>query len=142
MKNKFPYILEWLKNYVASDTWLYFNATEVKEGNASLNSDSGSRKTKEYIDGSYEAVLMFNMSFVKAYDTEQSLTNIEAIEEASSLIDWIDKNKSNLYIGEDYKVDDVEVIDESPDVYVNTDEHLAIYKFNCQLSYTFISTDN
>ena len=99
MCNKFSYILEWLKEYTASTSWLYFNAQEIKEGSASVNSDSGSRKTKENIDGSYEAVLPFNVSFVKAYDTEQSLTNIDALNEASNLISWIDSNKNNLGYG-------------------------------------------
>ena len=136
MSNKFSYILEGLKEYTAINSWLYFNAQEIKEGSASVNSDSGSRKTKEYIDGSYEAILPFNVSFVKAYDTEQSLTNIDALNEASNLISWIDLNKNKLYLGDGCICDDVIVKDEVPDVYINSDEHLAIYKFNCQLEYT------
>ena len=141
MSNKFSYILEWLKEYTAISSWLYFNAQEIKEGSASVNSDSGSRKTKEYIDGSYEATLPFNVSFVKAYDTEQSLTNLDALNEASNLISWIDLNKGSLYLGDDCICNDVVVKDESPDVYINSDEHLAIYKFNCELEYTYFTND-
>ena len=109
----------------------------MEDGCVSLNSGGSHRKTREYIDGSYEAVLPFGITMVKRYDNEQSLVNQEAFEEASAFAEWIDTTEEYPDFGEKYDVTDIYLLDQSPTVTVDKQQSLARYTFFGELEYSY-----
>lgn len=139
--NKYEKIYEWLQEYSGLQGFLYFNTSELNDGSASMNSTTGDRRIKEYIDGSYEAALDFGVSFVKMYDTEQSDLNIEAMGIGESFINWIEENADKLSFGDNFIIDEVVSLNNSPMVSCDIQNALAKYQFTARVTYTFLNND-
>lgn len=137
MRSLYKKLSDWIQKYPALSSWVYFNSTDMEEGCTSLNSNSSHRKTKEYIDGSYEALLPFGIVMVKPYDNEQSTVNQEAYEEASAFMDWVENNEEYPDFGEKYKVTDLYLLDQNPTIMVDTQQSLAKYTFYGEIEYCY-----
>jgi hypothetical protein len=135
--SKYKALKDWLSDYIGSDQWIDFNTSEANIGNTSLNTVTGDTKLKEYVDGSYDAALTFSISVVKMYDTEQSDLNMDAMDEMTELMSWIDDDTPSLPdFGEGYIVTDVSILDITPAVDVMPDSALAVYTFYGKVYYT------
>lgn len=128
---------EWVSTYPQLNTWLYFNSTDMIDGNTSLNSTGTHRTSKEYIDGSYEATMNFGIVMIKPYDNEQSTVNADAFAEAESFSEWIENVDYYPDFGEGFIVNDVHLIDKSPNIAVDSEQSLAKYTFFGVVEYTY-----
>ena len=137
MRGLYEKLSEWVSPYPALKSWLYFNTTDMSDGNTSLNSTSGHTKVKEFIDGSYDAELKFGLTMVMPYDTEQSTMNLDAFEEVSNFAEWVENNEDYPDFGEKYKVTDVYILDMSPNIAVDTQQSLAKYTFFGVVEYCY-----
>ena len=135
--NKYKCIVDWISKYPNSSSWVYFNASEMEDGNTSVNSVGGDSKLREYIDGSYDAALTFEMSIVKLYDSEQSDINTDALAEIDDLVEWIENTDEELSFGNNHRITDIEVLSLTPNIAVNEAENLARYTFYGKVYYTF-----
>ena len=66
--NVYERILEWLSNCPEMGTYTYFNVIPIDPGNSSVNSNSSSIILNEFVNGSKEVRLIFNINLVRDYD--------------------------------------------------------------------------
>lgn len=132
--SKYKALSDWLNEYFQD--WIYFNVTNIDEGNISLNSISSPKAVERYIDGSSKCELSFAVDLVKAYDTGTSDLNIDSMQECESLIKWCeDKNlNKELPVFTDCLVEEV-TIKETPAIAVDTDNMLAKYQIIGKVTY-------
>ena len=137
--NKYEQVTKYLAdNYIPLGNWIYFNATVFEDGNTSINTIESERATKVYIDGSKEVELLFAIAMIKTYDTEMSNTNIEAISEIDNFMTWIEEqnNIENYpFLGDNITVLEINVLDLSPSLAVDTEQNLSKYQFNCNIKF-------
>ena len=137
--NIWKQIGEWLSTYSAIYNWLYFNTITYEAGAFSFNSVPTSRNLVEYIDGSKEVELIFAIDMVRDYDSEQSDTNYDAVNECENFAVWLEE-QDNLEnypdLGEAITVTGVEVLDNVPIVSVNEEQTLSKYQFQVKINYT------
>jgi hypothetical protein len=139
--NIYDSLTKWLsENYLTqTDTdRINFNAMKNEINNTSVMSENVGLETINYNDGSRRITMPFQVSMVKAYDTEQSDTNIDGMSKASEFIDWIRaQNDIANYpdLGDDVCVEELLVENEVPDFLVSTDGTLANYVVNCKIIY-------
>lgn len=137
--NKYKRLTEWIAdNYQPLSNWIYFNATIMEAGNTSLNTMEGQNAVHTFNDGSKEVNLPFAIAMIKAYDTEMSETNLDAIKEIDHFIEWLnvqDVAQNFPDLGENITVFGLDVLDSSPSVSVDNDQNLAKYQFNCTINY-------
>ena len=137
MINKYKVLYEWLKTYGDLQGFLYFNTSDMQDGNTSLNSQESEKTTRTYIDGSYEADLPFVISMVNKYDSEQSDLNLEAMNIVDGIMKWIEDNQESLYFGEDYEVYDIEITSGTPNISVDTKNFLAKYQISGKVHFLY-----
>ena len=139
--NIYDSLTKWLsENYLtqADTDWINFNAMKNEINNTSVMSENVGIETINYNDGSRRITMPFQVSMVKAYDTEQSDTNIDGMSKASEFIDWIrDQNDIANYpdLGDEVCVEELLVENEIPEFLVSTDGTLANYVVNCKIIY-------
>lgn len=133
--NKFEQISIWLNEYEAIVDWLYFNAVIMNDISSSLQTVPGNTVLTEYIDGSSEHELVFAIAMIKLYDLEQSETNLTAIKEIENFANWISENQTLPDFGENVTVNFVKVLDEIPDLAVDSESNKCKYQFQCKVNY-------
>lgn len=133
--NKFEQISIWLNEYEAIGDWLYFNAVIMNDISSSLQTVPGNTVLTEYIDGSSEHELVFAIAMIKLYDLEQSETNLTAIKEIENFANWISENQTLPDFGENVTVNFVKVLDEIPDLAVDSESNKCKYQFQCKVNY-------
>lgn len=139
--NIYDSITKWLSdNYLTqTDTdWINFNAMKNEINNTSVMSENVGIETIVYNDGSRRVTLPFQVSMVKAYDTEMSDTNMYEMSEAMEFINWIrTQNDIANYpdLGDEKYVEELLVENEVPEFLVSTDGTLANYVVNCKIIY-------
>lgn len=139
--NIYDSLTKWLsENYLtqADTDWINFNAMKNEINNTSVMSENVGIETINYNDGSRRITMPFQVSMVKAYDTEQSDTNIDGMSKASEFIDWIRaQNDIANYpdLGDEVCVEELLVENEIPEFLVSTDGTLANYVVNCKIIY-------
>ena len=130
---------EWLvNNYTPIGGWLYFNATPMIIGTVAMNSVSGDKTVKKYIDGSKQNELIFAIDMVTAHDAQgTSDTNMLALQEVENFSTWLDNIKSSNFpdFGDYKKVQKVEVLTSVPSLLINNEQMLAKYQFQARIIY-------
>lgn len=125
----------WLKGYTPVKDWIYFNSIQMEPDNFSLNTVTGSTVVNKFLDGSTERDLVFAIAMVSHYDNEMSSTNLDAIEEIDTFKSWMVKDGGLPDFGENTIVNEIVIIDDVPDVLVDSDQRVCQYKFQAKVNY-------
>lgn len=133
-RNKAVY--EYLQSYPQLHSWLYFNTILDAPENASMLTGDDVVIT-EYIDGSKLKNYIFEVAFLKEYDTGTSDINADAIEEAGNFCDWIDEQNEleNFPVFDDGEVQGIQINNQLPNMAVNQDTGTARYTLACVITY-------
>ena len=127
-------IKEWLQNYLPESEWVNFNATPYVANAIGLNTVSGDRFYKKYVNGDVSRELIFSIEMVAEYDTGTSDTNIQALEECDKFLIWIEKQEFPD-IGEDKRIEKIEMLSTIPDIMVNPQTGVAVYSMQMRILY-------
>lgn len=137
--NVYKKLGEWLKeNYSDFKSWIDFNAEKHQNNNNSMMSDDAV-ETEQYIDGTKRVSVPFQVEMIKAYDFEQSDTNMDKMESAMQFIDWMQQQEYECKypdLGEDICVEELMVESDVPEMLVSSTEKLAKYIVKCKIIYT------
>ena len=135
--NLYKQINEWLLGYTPLNNWIYFNATPFIVGSTTVNSISGARVTKEFVDGSKRKEILFAVDFIGTYDASgTSDVNMDTMQEAENFANWIETQTTFPDFGSDCTIEKIEVLTSTPNAYVNESQGLAKYQFQAKITYT------
>lgn len=142
MVNKYQAIIEWLKEYVPLNQWIYFNVTIAETDILSVSSVQSQRVLEEFIDGSKRVEFLFGIALAKEFDNGTSDINLEAYQEFENISTWIEtQNEEENYpdFGEGITIESVEVLETAPSITVDNQNSIARYQG--QYKITFIQED-
>lgn len=89
IQGKTKAVQEWLKTNTLVGKRLKINATDMKEGEISVNVVSNTDLDTAFIDGTQERKYTFALVFVKSWSAGYDKVNIEAMEFGEKCTDWI-----------------------------------------------------
>ena len=140
INNIYQKLTDYLKNCPELGNYIYFNVIPLDVDTASVNSNPASTVLNEYVDGSKEVRLLFNINIVKEYDDGgTSDLNLDAIEIFDNIIGFIEKsnNEHNFPdLGENYTVNELGATYKAPEVYITQDNpNIARYEGQFYLEY-------
>lgn len=139
--NIFKVFQEWLLKYEPLNNWIYFNATPVILGVASLNAVSGERVVKSFITGDKLKENILAIDMVTPYDaTGTSDINMTALSEVEAFANWIeekDNNKELPILDEHNTMEKIEILNNVPNLLVDPTNQLAKYQFQVRLTYRY-----
>ena len=140
INNIYQKLTDYLKDCPELGNYIYFNVIPLDVDTASVNSNPASTVLNEYVDGSKEVRLLFNINIVKEYDDGgTSDLNLDAIEIFDNIIGFIEKsnNEHNFPdLGENYTVNELGATYKAPDVYITQDNpNIARYEGQFYLEY-------
>lgn len=133
-RNKAVY--EYLQTYPQLHSWLYFNTILDAPENASMLT-ADDVVIQEFIDGATLGNYIFEIAFLKEYDTGTSDINADAIEEAGNFCSWIDEKNElgDFPVFDDGEVQQIQINNQMPNMAVNQDTGTARYTLVCVISY-------
>lgn len=132
-------LTEYLTQYESALGYVHFNAVVIQDGKISVSSVPNVRKKSEDILGNKTVEMLFMVHMIKAYDTEMSYTNTEAMEDALKYMQWFEtqeEDKNYPDFGNNIKPDKLEVLSNVPTIMIDSENNLAQYQF--QVRYTYI----
>ena len=140
INNIYQKLTDYLKDCPELGNYIYFNVIPLDVDTASVNSNSASTVLNEYVDGSKEVRLLFNINIVKEYDDGgTSDLNLDAIEIFDNIIGFIEKsNNAHNFpdLGENYTVNELGATYKAPAVYITQDNpNIARYEGQFYLEY-------
>lgn len=140
INNIYQKLTDYLKGCPELGNYIYFNVIPLDVDTASVNSNPASTVLNEYVDGSKEVRLLFNINIVKEYDDGgTSDLNLDAIEIFDNIIGFIEKsnNEHNFPdLGENYTVNELGATYKAPEVYITQDNpNIARYEGQFYLEY-------
>lgn len=140
INNIYQKLTDYLKDCSELGNYIYFNVIPLDVDTASVNSNPASTVLNEYVDGSKEVRLLFNINIVKEYDDGgTSDLNLDAIEIFDNIIGFIEKsnNEHNFPdLGENYTVNELGATYKAPEVYITQDNpNIARYEGQFYLEY-------
>ena len=140
INNIYQKLTDYLKDCPELGNYIYFNVIPLDVDTASVNSNPASTVLNEYVDGSKEVRLLFNINIVKEYDDGgTSDLNLDAIEIFDNIIGFIEKsnNEHNFPdLGENYTVNELGATYKAPEVYITQDNpNIARYEVQFYLEY-------
>lgn len=140
INNIYQKLTDYLKDCPELGNYIYFNVIPLDVDTASVNSNPASTVLNEYVDGSKEVRLLFNINIVKEYDNGgTSDLNLDAIELFDNIIGFIEKsnNEHNFPdLGENYTVNELGATYKAPEVYITQDNpNIARYEGQFYLEY-------
>ena len=140
INNIYQKLTDYLKDCPELGNYIYFNVIPLDVDTASVNSNPASTVLNEYVDGSKEVRLLFNINIVKEYDDGgTSDLNLDAIEIFDNIIGFIEKsnNEHNFPdLGENYIVNELGATYKAPEVYITQDNpNIARYEGQFYLEY-------
>ena len=140
INNIYQKLTNYLKDCPELGNYIYFNVIPLDVDTASVNSNPASTVLNEYVDGSKEVRLLFNINIVKEYDDGgTSDLNLDAIEIFDNIIGFIEKsnNEHNFPdLGENYTVNELGATYKAPEVYITQDNpNIARYEGQFYLEY-------
>ena len=140
INNIYQKLTDYLKDCPELGNYIYFNVIPLDVDTASVNSNPASTVLNEYVDGSKEVRLLFNINIVKEYDNGgTSDLNLDAIELFDNIIGFIEKsnNEHNFPdLGENYTVNELGATYKAPEVYITQDNpNIARYAGQFYLEY-------
>lgn len=138
--NIYEKINEWLATtYQPLNEWLYFNATPMIVGTVAMNSVSGDRVYKRFVDGSVQRRVIFAIDMVLSYDdVGTSDVNMNAINEVNKFSEWIEEQLSLQNVpdfGNNKTIESIEVLTNVPSLLVDNTNGLAKYQFQARIEY-------
>lgn len=138
--NVYEKINEWLATtYKPLNEWLYFNATPMIVGTVAMNSVSGDRVYKRFVDGSVQRRVIFAIDMVLSYDDAgTSDVNMNAINEVNKFSEWIEEQLSLQNVpdfGNNKTIESIEVLTNVPSLLVDNTNGLAKYQFQARIEY-------
>lgn len=138
--NIYEKINEWLATtYQPLNEWLYFNATPMIVGTVAMNSVSGDRVYKRFVDGSVQRRVIFAIDMVLSYDDAgTSDVNMNAINEVNKFSEWIEEQLSLQNVpdfGNNKTIESIEVLTNVPSLLVDNTNGLAKYQFQARIEY-------
>lgn len=140
INNIYQKLTDYLKDCPELGNYIYFNVIPLDVDTASVNSNPASMVLNEYVDGSKEVRLLFNINIVKEYDDGgTSDLNLDAIKIFDNIIGFIEKsNNSHNFpdLGENYTVNELGATYKAPEVYITQDNpNIARYEGQFYLEY-------
>lgn len=140
INNIYQKLTDYLKDCPELGNYIYFNVIPLDVDTASVNSNPASTVLNEYVDGSKEVRLIFNINIVKEYDDGgTSDLNLDAIEIFDNIIGFIEKsNNAHNFpdLGENYTVNELGATYKAPEVYITQDNpNIARYEGQFYLEY-------
>lgn len=140
INNIYQKLTDYLKGCPELGNYIYFNVIPLDVDTASVNSNPASTVLNEYVDGSKEVRLLFNINIVKEYDDGgTSDLNLDAIEIFDNIIGFIEKsNNAHNFpdLGENYTVNELGATYKAPEVYITQDNpNIARYEGQFYLEY-------
>ena len=140
INNIYQKLTDYLKDCPELGNYIYFNVIPLDVDTASVNSNPASTVLNEYVDGSKEVRLLFNINIVKEYDDGgASDLNLDAIKIVDNIIGFIEKsnNEHNFPdLGENYTVNELGATYKAPEVYITQDNpNIARYEVQFYLEY-------
>lgn len=140
INNIYQKLTDYLKDCPELGNYIYFNVIPLDVDTASVNSNPASTVLNEYVDGSKEVRLLFNINIVKEYDDGgTSDLNLDAIDIFDNIIGFIEKsnNEHNFPdLGENYTVNELGATYKAPEVYITQDNpNIARYEGQFYLEY-------
>ena len=140
INNIYQKLTDYLKDCPELGNYIYFNVIPLDVDTASVNSNPASTVLNEYVDGSKEVRLLFNINIVKEYDDGgTSDLNLDAIEIFDNIIGFIEKsnNEHNFPdLGENYTVNELGATYKAPEVYITQDiANIARYEGQFYVEY-------
>lgn len=140
INNIYQKLTDYLKGCPELGNYIYFNVIPLDVDTASVNSNPASTVLNEYVDGSKEVRMLFNINIVKEYDDGgTSDLNLDAIEIFDNIIGFIEKsnNEHNFPdLGENYTVNELGATYKAPEVYITQDNpNIARYEGQFYLEY-------
>lgn len=140
INNIYQKLTDYLKDCPELGNYIYFNVIPLDVDTASVNSNPASTVLNEYVDGSKEVRLLFNINIVKEYDDGgTSDLNLDAIKIFDNIIGFIEKsnNEHNFPdLGENYTVNELGATYKAPEVYITQDNpNIARYEGQFYLEY-------
>lgn len=138
--NIYEKINEWLATtYKPLNEWLYFNATPMIVGTVAMNSVSGDRVYKRFVDGSVQRRVIFAIDMVLSYDDAgTSDVNMNAINEVNKFSEWIEEQLSLQNVpdfGNNKTIESIEVLTNVPSLLIDNTNGLAKYQFQARIEY-------
>lgn len=138
--NVYEKINEWLATtYKPLNEWLYFNATPMIVGTVAMNSVSGDRVYKRFVDGSVQRRVIFAIDMVLSYDDAgTSDVNMNAINEVNKFSEWIEEQLSLQNVpdfGNNKTIESIEVLTNVPSLLIDNTNRLAKYQFQARIEY-------
>lgn len=138
--NVYEKINEWLATtYKPLNEWLYFNATPMIVGTVAMNSVSGDRVYKRFVDGSVQRRVIFAIDMVLSYDdVGTSDVNMNAINEVNKFSEWIEEQLSLQNVpdfGNNKTIESIEVLTNVPSLLIDNTNGLAKYQFQARIEY-------
>lgn len=138
--NIYEKINEWLATtYQPLNEWLYFNATPMIVGTVAMNSVSGDRVYKRFVDGSVQRRVIFAIDMVLSYDDAgTSDVNMNAINEVNKFSEWIEEQLSLQNVpdfGKNRTIESIEVLTNVPSLLIDNTNGLAKYQFQARIEY-------
>lgn len=138
--NIYEKINEWLATtYQPLNEWLYFNATPMIVGTVAMNSVSGDRVYKRFVDGSVQRRVIFAIDMVLSYDDAgTSDVNMNAINEVNKFSEWIEEQLSLQNVpdfGNNRTIESIEVLTNVPSLLIDNTNGLAKYQFQARIEY-------
>lgn len=138
--NIYEKINEWLATtYQPLNEWLYFNATPMIVGTVAMNSVSGDRVYKRFVDGSVQRRVIFAIDMVLSYDDAgTSDVNMNAINEVNKFSEWIEEQLSLQNVpdfGNNRTIESIEVLTNVPSLLIDNINGLAKYQFQARIEY-------
>lgn len=138
--NIYEKINEWLATtYQPLNEWLYFNATPMIVGTVAMNSVSGDRVYKRFVDGSVQRRVIFAIDMVLSYDdVGTSDVNMNAINEVNKFSEWIEEQLSLQNVpdfGNNKTIESIEVLTNVPSLLIDNTNGLAKYQFQARIEY-------
>lgn len=140
INNIYQKLTDYLKDCPELGNYIYFNVIPLDVDTASVNSNPASTVLNEYVDGSKEVRLLFNINIVKEYDNGgTSDLNLDAIKIFDNIIGFIEKsNNAHKFpdLGENYTVNELGATYKAPEVYITQDNpNIARYEGQFYLEY-------
>lgn len=133
--NEYEKISDWIIGYAPLNNWIYFNVIRMENGSYSVQSVPGNTIRNKFNDGSLEHDLIFAVSMVSNYSVEMSDDNLDAIAELKSFRAWIEESETLPDFGDGFIVNEIEVLEQVPNLSIDKENSLCNYYFQCRINY-------
>ena len=124
---------------------LNFNFSPESPDTVAIITDYSDRIVRRFINDDVEMAYGFTVLITKTYSSEADDLNLEAMNFAQGLIDWMDEqNRTQAFpdLGEDTEVESIEPLQNMPNLAgVNAEEGLARYQVQGRILYRQYAND-